>query len=108
MQKEHKKKVLEDPQAASQGIPQKDVVVPMLKYPRTVCTGEKCCRVTGEGLNKKIEYFSICHDRCYLPKVQQETLADPELRECEVIDPRKGKLFEVRLLWSLRVEYNSN
>ena len=89
--KDHKKRVLENPQIASKGIPQKDAVVHNLKYPRTVCTRANCCRVTGEGINRKVEYLSICHERCYLNGVQQETLADPMLRECEVMDPRKGK-----------------
>jgi hypothetical protein len=94
---EHKKKVLENPQIASQGIPQKDVKVQRLSYPRTVCTADKCCRVTGEGIDQKVEYLSICHDRCYLNGVQQETLADPNIRECEVMDPRKGKFFKVSI-----------
>ena len=91
--KDHKKRVLENPQIASQGIPQIDIVVNTLRYPRTVCNSEKCSRVTGEGANKKVEYISICHERCYLKGVQQETLADRELRECEVIDPNTGKFF---------------
>jgi GTP-binding protein EngB required for normal cell division len=96
--KDHKKRVLENPQIASQGIPQKDVEIETLKYPRTVCIGENCCRITGKGPNKKTEYISICHDRCYLTDVEQETLADPKIRECEVMDPRKGKFVKVLFL----------
>jgi GTP-binding protein EngB required for normal cell division len=94
---EHKKKVLENPQIASQGIPQKDVVVEGLSYPRTVCTGDKCCRITGEGPNKKMEYISICHERCYLIGVEQETLAHREIRECQVMDPENGKFVKVSI-----------
>jgi hypothetical protein len=94
---EHKKKVLENPQIALQGIPQKDVTVETLRYPRTVCMSDKCCRVTGDGINKKVEYLSICHDRCYLKGVQQETLADPNIRECEAMDPNKGKFIKVSI-----------
>jgi predicted GTPase len=93
--KDHKKRVLENPQIASQRIPQKDIEVVRLSYPRTVCTGEKCCRVTGEGISRKVEYVSVCHERCYLNGVQQETLEDPKIRECEVMDPRKGKFFKL-------------
>jgi hypothetical protein len=93
--KDQKKRVLENPQIASQRIPQKDIEVVRLSYPRTVCTGEKCCRVTGEGIDRKVEYLSICHDECFLKGVQQETLEDPKIRECEVMDPRKGKFFKL-------------
>jgi GTPase SAR1 family protein len=95
--KEHKKKVLENPQIASQGIPQNNAVIVTLKHPRTVCTSEKCCQVTGVGAEKKIEYLKICHDICYLKGVVQETLDDPKLRECEAIDPKKGNIFIVYL-----------
>jgi energy-coupling factor transporter ATP-binding protein EcfA2 len=93
--KEHKKRVNENPQIASRGIPQKDIKVERLTYPRTVCTGEKCRRVTGEGIDRKVEYLSVCHERCYLNGVKQETLEDPKIRECEVMDPRKGKFFKL-------------
>ena len=90
--KDHKKRVLENPEIASQGIPQINAVVKTLTYPRTVCCGEQCCIVTGEGNEKKVEYLSICHDRCYLIGVEQETLANRDIRECEVMDPGEGKI----------------
>jgi GTPase SAR1 family protein len=91
--KDHKKKVLENPRIASEGIPQNNAVITKLDYPRTVCTGEKCCRVTGVGAERKMEYISICHDVCYLKGVVQETLADPKLEDCTVMDPDNGKIF---------------
>jgi GTP-binding protein EngB required for normal cell division len=94
---EHKKKVLENPQIALQGIPQKDVKVQRITYPRTVCTGIKCCRITGEGPNKKMEYISICHERCYLIGAEQEALVHQEIRECEVMDPDTGKFAKVSI-----------
>jgi GTP-binding protein EngB required for normal cell division len=94
---EHKKKALENPQIALQEIPQKDVKVQRITYPRIVCTADKCCRVTGEGIDQKVEYLSICHDRCYLIGVEQETLEDPNIRECEVMDPDTGKFVKVSI-----------
>jgi len=93
--KEHKKKVLSSPQIASEGIPQNNAVVERLRYPRTVCVGEKCCRATKEGNEIKMEYLSICHDECYLKGVVQETLDDPKLEDCEAIDAEEGKIFKV-------------
>jgi hypothetical protein len=89
--KEHKKKVLENPQIASQGIPQNDAVVVSLRHPRTVCTDKKCCQVTGDGCEKTVEYLSICHDEFYLKGVVQETLANSELEQCTMMDPEEGK-----------------
>jgi hypothetical protein len=85
--------VLENPQIASEGIPQIDAVVESLQYPRTVCTDKKCCRVTGVGAKKKVEYISICHDECYVKGVIQESLADPKLEDCTAIDPANGNIF---------------
>ena len=87
--KDHKKKVLENPEIASQGIPQNDVTVTVLKHPRTVCVGDDCCRVIEEGGDMKIEYLSICHDNCYLKGVVQETLYDPKLEDCIAMHPKR-------------------
>jgi hypothetical protein len=89
--KDYKKRVLENPKIASEGIPQNNALVVRLRYPRTVCTDKKCCRVTGEGSEKKIEYLSICHDECYLKGVLQETLADEKLQDCSAMEPYSGK-----------------
>ena len=91
---EHKKQVLNNPRIASQGIPQKAAAVETLYHPQTVCTNEKCLKTTGEGANSKVKYKSICHDECYVKGALQEKIADELIRECQVIDPRKGKLFK--------------
>jgi hypothetical protein len=79
----HRKKVLDNPQNASQVISQNDLTIVPLTHPRLVCGSEKCSRLINVGNKKKVrKYLSICHDECYLKGVSQETLADPKLREC--------------------------
>jgi energy-coupling factor transporter ATP-binding protein EcfA2 len=92
---DYKKRVLENPQIASQGIPQNNATVIPLRHPQTVCVGEKCCRVIDDGDEKKVEYLHICHDECYLKGVTQETLYDPKLEDCTAMNPRDGKLLIV-------------
>jgi GTP-binding protein EngB required for normal cell division len=96
--KDYKKKVLDNPEIASQGIPQNDAVVAPLRHPRTVCCGEHCCRVIEVDDEMKMEYLHICHEECYLRGVQQETLCDDKLQECTVMDPYSGKKFILFLL----------
>ena len=96
--KEHKDKVQNNPEIASQGIPQDDGVVIVLKYPRTVCRGERCCIMNDRDNEKQITYTSICHDECYLKGVVQETLYDPKLEECTAMDPEDGKIFKAFLI----------
>ncbi|CAF1160764.1 unnamed protein product [Rotaria sp. Silwood1] len=88
--KDHKKRVLENPKLASQGIPQNIAVVTRLKHPRTVCVGENCCQMIDVNNEKQIEYICICHDECYLKGVKQETLYDEKLQDCTAMDPRSG------------------
>jgi GTPase SAR1 family protein len=89
---DHKKRVLENPQIASQGIPQNKATIVELRYPRTVCVGDNCCRVIDDGDGKRVEYISICHDDCYLTGVEQETLYDPKIEDCTAMNPIDGKL----------------
>ena len=91
--KDHKKKVLQNPEIASQGIPQNSGTIIHLNYSRTVCIGENCCRVIEEGGDMKIEYLSICHENCYLKGVVQETLYDPKLEDCTLMYAQGGKRF---------------
>ncbi len=42
---------------------------------------------------QKIEHTSKCHEECYLKGVQQETINDERMLECEVIDPDTGKIY---------------
>jgi uncharacterized protein YqkB len=42
---------------------------------------------------QKIEHTSKCHEVCYLKGVQQETINDEKMLECEVIDPDTGKIY---------------
>jgi GTPase SAR1 family protein len=89
----HKQKVLRNPQAAVEGIPQNDVRIVLLNHPRTVCVSEKCCRIITVNNEQKTEYASKCHEECYLLGVIQETMKDPRLRGCEVMDPYSGKTY---------------
>jgi len=93
--KEHKQKVLSNPQIVLEGIPQNNAVIVTLKHPRTVCVGENCCRVIEVNGEKKMEYLQICHDECYLAGVVQETLYDPKLEDCTAMDPEEGKTIDV-------------
>ncbi|CAF0834354.1 unnamed protein product [Rotaria sordida] len=88
--KDHKQKVLENPELTSQGIPQNVAVVTRLKHPRTVCVGENCCQMIDVNNEKQIEYICICHEECYLKGVKQETLYDEKLQDCTAMDPRSG------------------
>ncbi len=90
--KEHKQNVLRNPQIAMQGIPQYDVKIVQLGHPRTVCISDKCIQVIVVNNQQKLEYFSICHVRCYLENVEQETINNPKLRYCEAIDQMTGKI----------------
>jgi GTP-binding protein EngB required for normal cell division len=90
--KQHKQNVLHNPQIASQGIPQQDARINKLKHPRTVCVGKNCCRLITVNNEQKVEYTSECHDECYLKSFVQETINDPLMRECEVMDYKTGKI----------------
>ncbi|CAF2630157.1 unnamed protein product [Rotaria sp. Silwood2] len=104
---QHKENVRKDPQIASQGIPQNQVLICRLDHPRTVCTNEKCCRSITIDNQTKIEYISKCHEHCYLKSVVQETINDPGMRECEVIDYRTGnKIFSFSLSLKLLFYYS--
>jgi GTP-binding protein EngB required for normal cell division len=97
--KDHKQKVNKNPQIASQGIPQQAVEIETNLF-RTVCISDKCRRVTGAGIDRRVEYSSICHDTCFLTGLEQETLSDcPKIRDCEVMNPRTGICGECRCPW---------
>ncbi|CAF4042310.1 unnamed protein product [Rotaria magnacalcarata] len=91
--KQHKDKVLKNPQLGSKGIPQNDAVIVKFSHPRTVCRGEKCCRLVTINNEQTTEYTSKCHDKCYLKGVVQEAINDIRISHCEVIDVRTGKIF---------------
>jgi hypothetical protein len=90
---EHKQNVLENPQIASQGLPQNDVSIVTLSHPRTVCVSKTCCRVINVNNEQKIEYTSKCHEKCYLIGVLQESINDPRMLDCEAINHNTGKIF---------------
>jgi hypothetical protein len=96
---QHKQNVLQNPQIASQGLPQNEVRILRLNHPRTVCVNKKCCRTITVNNEEKIEYFSKCHERCYLKGVAQESISDPRLRDCEAIDNDTGKHIQIRHCW---------
>lgn len=98
-----KKKVEENPELAFEGIPQNDVQIIELAHPRTVCVGERCCRVIEDGSEMKIEYLSICHDECYLKGVEQETLYDQKLEECTAMNPEDGRCSKRRSFFFVRI-----
>ncbi|CAF4523210.1 unnamed protein product, partial [Rotaria sp. Silwood2] len=88
--KQHKENVLKNPKLASQGLPQHDVEIRHLDNPRTVCTNDKCCQTIIVNNETKIEYKSKCHEICYLKGVVQETINDPRMLDCEVINYETG------------------
>ena len=55
--KDHKKKVLDNPEIASEGIPQNDPITAPLRHPRTVCCGENCCEIIEEDGEKRMRYL---------------------------------------------------
>ena len=91
--KQHKQNVLKNPEIALQGLPQNTVRIIRFEHPRTVCANQKCCRPIKVGSETQIEYLSKCHERCYLKGVQQETINDPRIGDCEVINYETGKAF---------------
>ncbi|CAF3345741.1 unnamed protein product [Rotaria socialis] len=110
--KQHKDKVLKNPQLASKGIPQNDAAIVKLSHPRTVCRGEKCCRVVNINNEQKTEYTSKCHDKCYLKGVVQEAVNDIRISHCEVIDVMTGNCLTCGCHWEkhhhITYEYQTN
>ncbi|CAF3087293.1 unnamed protein product [Rotaria sp. Silwood2] len=88
--KEYKNKMLDNPEIASQGIPQNNATIVDFRHPQTVCIGERCCRVFQDGNETKMEYLSMCHEECYLKGVVQEKISDLQLKECEAMNPDNG------------------
>ncbi|CAF1191869.1 unnamed protein product [Rotaria sp. Silwood1] len=97
--KQHKENVLKNPKIASQGLPQHDVQIRHLDNPRTVCTNDKCCQTIMVNNETKIEYKSKCHDICYLKGVVQETINDPRMLDCEIIDYKTGICTKCKCSW---------
>ncbi|CAF1212764.1 unnamed protein product [Rotaria sordida] len=110
--KQHKENVLKNPKIASQGLPQNDVRIRHLDNPRTVCTSDKCCQTITVNNEIKIEYKSKCHDICYLKGVVQETINDPRMLDCEVIDYKTGQCTKCKCSWQkhqhITYEYETN
>ncbi|UJR32245.1 hypothetical protein I4U23_019711 [Adineta vaga] len=109
---DHKRKVLTNPRGLSEGIPQNDAQIVYLKHPRTVCVGDRCCRVVDINGEKKLEYLSICHDECYLNGVKQETLYDQKLQDCTAMEPNEGFCLVCDCHWlqhkHITYEYKTN
>ncbi|UJR20042.1 hypothetical protein I4U23_023176 [Adineta vaga] len=109
---QHKDDVLKNPQMIEQGLPQNNVQIKHLKYPRTVCVNEKCCRSIIVNNEKKIEYISQCHEHCYLKGVVQETIRDQRIRDCEIMEFKTGKCMKCGCSWKehqhITYEYQTN
>ena len=88
--------------------PQKDTRIVPLRYPRTVCTNNRCTKIiTVDGMHQ-VDYVSHCHSKCYcVADVEQETIGYEKLKYCSVIDRSSGnsKLFYERYFNIFIVRY---
>lgn len=91
--KQHKDNLLHNPKLANEGLIQNEAKIIHLQHPRTVCIDDKCCRTISINNQIKIEYLSKCHEQCYLKGVIQETINDPRIQDCEVINYKTGLVF---------------
>ena len=88
---QYQRQIDNNPQLIDGGLPQHTAVVRRLDFPRTVCTSDGCRQVVRENGQTRVKYTTICHRECYLKGVVQETLADPQLKDCSAMDYVTGR-----------------
>jgi len=89
--KEYKEKLLKKQGSVKHGLAQNTVQIVPLQSPRLICVSKKCSRIIEVNKEKKVAYEQLCHDECYLNAVAQETINEPRIAQCEVIDKQTGK-----------------
>jgi GTPase SAR1 family protein len=90
----HKSKVLANADDITHNrIPEKTAEVVSLRYPRTICTSEKCSKVTKVNGEMKVDYTVKCHEHCYLKGVEQEVINNPILKHCRAMNKITGKIY---------------
>lgn len=57
-----------------------------LGYPRTVCTNSACVEVHDWQGCRKVNYKTICHERCSLQGVEIDTMNTPKLLSCAAMN----------------------
>jgi GTPase SAR1 family protein len=68
-------------------IPAIDLERKQLDYPRTVCTSTSCTEtVVGQNGEKKVNYKTHCHERCYLDGVQTDVFNNVALQGCSAMN----------------------
>ncbi|CAF3577730.1 unnamed protein product [Rotaria socialis] len=110
--REFRKTTIQNSQIFNQGLPQNEVKIVPLAHPRLVCTNKKCCRPIIVNNETVTEYITICHEPCYLKGIVEETIKDPRIKQCEVINYITGKCLKCDCLWSehqhITYEYETN
>ncbi|KAI0008372.1 hypothetical protein F4779DRAFT_587417 [Xylariaceae sp. FL0662B] len=67
-----------------------EIQVEKLSYPRTVCKHYDCVEMKTVGGTKRPIYKSICHDRCKLKDVDEDTVGHHQLMGCAAFKTRDG------------------
>ncbi|KAI1076855.1 hypothetical protein F5B20DRAFT_593651 [Whalleya microplaca] len=67
-----------------------EIQVEQLDHPRTVCKHYDCVEMKTVGGTKRPIYKSICHDRCSLKGVDEDTVGHHKLMNCAAFQTRDG------------------
>jgi GTPase SAR1 family protein len=76
---------------------QNSVNTKRLRHPKLVCASGKCS-IINNNAEKIDEYFRVCQEESYLNGVIQETIRDPKMKQCRVIDSETGKILKIFFL----------
>lgn len=94
-----KEELINDPSVTQRGVPQLVSTIKQLKYPRTVCSSESCCKIVEENDERRTEFKYICHEECYLNGIAQEIIGDEKLDSCEAIDTETERCIKCGCSW---------
>ncbi|UJR32384.1 hypothetical protein I4U23_019846 [Adineta vaga] len=69
---------------------QKVLHIQLCQSPRLVCVSKKCLQFVPDNDENKDTYKQICHKKCYLKTIAQETINELRIAQCEKIDQKTG------------------
>ncbi|CAF1089208.1 unnamed protein product [Didymodactylos carnosus] len=70
-----------------------------LQQPRTVCTHPRCVRVVQSENIPEIDYITVCHNPCYVPGIEHNTIQNPYIVYCEVFATNNGRCYHCNCSW---------
>jgi GTPase SAR1 family protein len=97
-----KRDLLKNQPNTSPGLFQITIQVVPLQHPKLVCFGKNCSRVVDVNNENKIVLYRNCQEISYLSGVIQETIQDPRVEQCKVIDRQTGKPLKIIISKSRR------